>query len=301
MFLSVLKMYLRRFWRYEVLAGVGILLGGYFLFVSPPANFPSGSIIVISKGASAPEIVQELTDTHIVMSPLLLKLVLRISGKSDHIQTGAYRFKTPQNVFMVAYRIITGDYGLPLTRITFIEGTTLARAAKQVSEAFPGISEDDFLVAGKPYEGYLFPDTYFFSSVVEAETIVQEMRANFTEKTVALLGDLYTSGHSLGDVITMASIIEKETHTDIDRHIISGVLWRRLEIDMPLQVDVARETYKKKGLPAEPICSPGLDSIDAALHPTKTTFMYYLTGRDGLMYYSTTYAGHQANIRKYLK
>jgi UPF0755 protein len=300
-FLSTPKMYLRRFWRYEVLACVGIFLGGYFLFVSPPANFPSGSIIVISKGASAPEIVQELANTHIVTSPFVLKLVLRISGESSHIQTGAYRFKTPANVFTVAYRISTGDYGLPLTRITFVEGTTVVEAATQVAEAFPGISAADFLAAGKPYEGYLFPDTYFFSSVVDAESIVQEMRANFTEKTVALLGDLYTSGHSLSDIITMASIIEKETRTDTDRHIVAGILWRRLEIGMPLQVDVARETYKQKGLPTEPICSPGLDSIDAALHPTKTTFMYYLTGRDGLMHYATTFAGHQANLRKYLK
>lgn len=300
-FLSTLRMYLRRFWRYEVLAGVGILLGGYFLFVSPPANFPSGSIIVISKGASAPEIVQELADKHLVMSPFVLKLVLRMSGGSDHIQTGAYRFKTPQNVFAVAYRISTGDYGIPLTRITFPEGTTLSEAAAQVAKAFPGISAADFLAAGELYEGYLFPDTYFFSSVVDAESIVQEMRANFDEKTTELLGDLYTSGHSLSDIIIMASIIERETRTDSDRHIVAGILWRRLEIDMPLQVDVARETYKQKGLPTEPICSPGLDSIDAALHPTKTTFMYYLTGRDGLMYYSTTYTGHQANIRKYLK
>jgi len=302
-FLSASRIYLRGFGQRRMTAAAlaVIFLGGYYFFISPPADFPSGKVVIIAQGASAPEIAKEFSDAHIVASSMLLQLILRVSGTSEHIQTGAYRFKTPQNVFVVAYRIVAGEYGIPLTRITFVEGTTIREAAAQVAKLFPGISAVDFLEAGKPYEGYLFPDTYFFSSVVDAESIVREMRANFTAKTAVLLGDLYASGHSLSDIITMASVIEKETRTDTDRHIVAGILWRRLEIGMPLQVDVARETYKRKGLPAEPICSPGLDSIDAALHPTKTTFMYYLTGRDGLMYYATTFASHQANIRKYLK
>ena len=287
--------------RITVFALIGIFLSGYFLFISPPANFPSGEVIIIAQGMSAPEIARELADVHIVASPMLLQLMLRVSGESDHIQTGAYRFKTPQNIFTVAHRIVVGEYGLPLTRITFVEGTTIYEAATQVAEAFPGIAATDFLEAGKPYEGFLFPDTYFFSSIADAGSIVKEMRTNFTAKTAVLLGDLYASGHSLSDIITMASIIEKETRTDADRHIVAGILWRRLEIGMPLQVDVARDTYKHKGLPAGPICSPGFESIDATLHPIKTTYIYYLTGRDGLMHYATTFDGHQANLKKYLK
>ena len=98
----------------------------------------------------------------------------------------------------------------------------------------------------------------------------------------------------------MASIIEKEARTNTDKKIISGILWNRYALGMPLQVDVARETYTQKGLPPTPICNPGLESIKAALEPTKTNYLYYLTGKDSLMHYSATFIGHQANVRKYL-
>jgi UPF0755 protein len=120
----------------------------------------------------------------------------------------------------------------------------------------------------------------------------------------------------------MASIIERETRTAEDRRLVSGILWKRISIGMPLQVDatfeyytkyntytvtkqVMREdspynTYTNKGLPPTPIANPGLDSIIAALKPTASPYLYYLTGRDGKMYYATDFAGHKKNRRLYL-
>ena len=302
-FLPVVKFHLLRFWRQwaAVLALTSLFFCSYYFFISPPANFPAGSIIVIAQGASTPLIAKELADAHLIASPHLFQIVLRASGRSDRIKTGAYRFQMPQNLFCIAYRIIAGDYGLPLVRMTFPEGTTVSEMAAQIAKAIPSVSADSFSRAGEPYEGYLFPDTYFFSSVTDAESLVKIMRANFNSKTASLSGEIKSSDHSFSDIVIMASLVEKETRTDADRHIVAGILWNRLGIGMPLQVDVARDTYEHKGFPSGPICNPGLDSLEASLNPTKTDYLYYLTGRDGLMHYATTFAGHQANLKKYLK
>jgi UPF0755 protein len=278
-----------------------VLTGGWHLFFAAPANFTPGTVVTIARGTPLPAIASELSESHVIRYPSLLRLALRATGASASVQTGVYRFAAPEDLFTVAHRLAAGDYGLPPVRITFIEGVTMAEAAAEVASAFPNLSADGFASVAAPEAGYLFPDTYLFQPSDDASTIVARMRANFDKKVAPLLGAVNTSGHSLADIVAMASIIEKEAATDTDRHIISGILWHRLAIGMPLQVDAARETYSHPGLPEVPICNPGLDAIEAALEPTKTAYLYYLTGRDGLMHYATTYAGHQANLQKYLR
>ncbi|MHB8860138.1 MAG: endolytic transglycosylase MltG [Minisyncoccota bacterium] len=276
------------------------LIGGYWYLFAPPVSFSPGSIVRISQGASVPEIATELADAHIISHPILLRIMLRLAGASTTVQTGVYKFETPPNIFLVAYRLVTGDYGLPPVRITFVEGTTLHDDAVRVAAAFPDISTSEFLAAAHGQEGYLFPDTYFFQSSADAASIVARMRSNFDTKIEPLLPSISASGHSLGDIVTMASLIEGEASSTADRRMVSGILWNRMRLGMPLQVDVARDTYTHKGLPATPINNPGVDSLDASVNPAKTNYLYYLTGHDGLMHYATTYAGHQANLHKYL-
>ena len=98
----------------------------------------------------------------------------------------------------------------------------------------------------------------------------------------------------------MASILEAEGKTEEDRKIIAGILYKRLEIGMALQVDSDLSTYEKPGLPQLPITNPGLESINDALHPTETDYLYFLTGRDGNMYYAKTFEQHVQNKKKYL-
>ena len=120
----------------------------------------------------------------------------------------------------------------------------------------------------------------------------------------------------------MASLIEKEADTAEDRRIVSGILWNRIDADMPLQVDAVfgyildrsgyaptgsdleidspYNTYENRGLPPGPIANPGLDALTAALHPAATEYFYYLTGRDGLMYYAETFEEHKRNRELYL-
>lgn len=277
-----------------------VVLIGVLFVSSPPAHFPSGSIVIIPQGASAPQVAKELANANVIKYPFVFEIVLRLAGESEHIQSGAYRFKTPENLFTVIYRLVTGSYGLPSVRLTFIEGTTVKEMADQVANAFPTISAAQFTAAAQPEAGYLFPDTYFFSPLSDAVAIVTKTRANFDTKIAPLLGDVHASGHSISDIVIMASLIEKEARADVDQHMVAGILWNRLALGMPLQVDAARETYAHKGFPLAPIANPGLASLLAALNPTETAYLYYLTSGDGLMHYAKTYAVHQANVRKYL-
>lgn len=298
------------------------IVGGYSLMFAPPSTFPVGDVIVVEWGTSVSDIAAKLSDAHIIKHSSVLQIVLRISGASNRVQAGAYLFSVPENALTVAYRLSTGAYGLPPVRITFPEGITVLDMGEKIADAFPSIPAKDFLSEAKAYEGYLFPDTYLFPPDANIASIGKAMRENFDAKISPLLSDIKTSGHPLSDIIIMASLLEKEVRMDANRRTVSGILWNRLGRGMPLQVDAVfgyiygrdtfsptfadlkvdspYNTYMHTGLPPGPINNPGLESIDAALHPTKTDYLYYLTGKDNLMHYATTYAGHEANRKKYL-
>src|SRR3989344_560277 len=162
---------------------IGILfLGGWYYLFAPPTTFPAGSMVTIARGASAPEVAQELADMDIVKHPSVLRFLFRITGTSGQIHSGIYRFPSPEDVFVIGYSLSTGSYGIPPVRLTLVEGSTVREMATQIATAFPYISEADFSRAAKPYEGYLFPDTYFFSPSADATSIVAAMRENFTGK-----------------------------------------------------------------------------------------------------------------------
>ncbi|MDE1919304.1 MAG: endolytic transglycosylase MltG [Patescibacteria group bacterium] len=295
---------------------------GYRTLFAPPTDFPSGSLITIARGSSAPFVADQLAETHIIAHPSVLRLLLRLSGASGSVHAGTYRFEAPQNSLIVAYRIATGAFGLPPVRITFPEGTTVRDMAAEVADSFPEVKAADFLKAAQPYEGYLFPDTYLFLPSSDAASLVALMRDNFDTKIATIAGEIGSSGRSIGDTVILASLVEKEARSSENRRIVAGILLNRLKLGMPLQVDAVfgyifgRDTYSPSledltvnspyntythpGLPPGPICNPGLDSLQAAANPAKTDYLYYLTGKDGLMHYATTYAGHQANRKKYL-
>lgn len=321
---SALQTNLVRSWRSWAVAFVlaVFLVVGYRIAFAPPSNFPSGSIVSIARGASVPDIAAQLASAHLIKHPDLFRAMLRISGGSLHVQAGAYLFNTPEDLFTVAYRLVAGAYGIPPVRITFPEGETARDYAVRITEELSDILASDFLSKAQPYEGYLFPDTYLFLQSADADSIVKTMRANFDVRITPFISEVNTSGHSLSDIVILASLVEREARTVANKRIVAGILWNRIKLGMPLQVDAVfgyiygrdtyspsfsdlkvdspYNTYAHKGLPPGPICNPGIESIDAALHPTKTDYLYYLSGNDGLMHYATTYAGHQANRAKYL-
>lgn len=300
-----------------------VLAGGYFLVLAPPANFPSGDIIVVSRGSTVSDIANQLDNAGVIKRAMVLRFILRATGAGDRVQAGPYLFEKPQSALAIAYRLAKGVHGLPPVKVTFPEGLSVREMAPRAEEAFPLLSAEDFFSTGKPQEGYLFPDTYLFPPDATIESIVKAMRENFDAKIKTLDDDIRASGLSLSDTVILASLIEKEARTTENRRLVSGVLHNRLRLGMPLQVDAVfgyifvRDTYSPSyedlkvnspyntythtGLPPGPINNPGLDSLRAAVMPTKTDYLYYLTDKEGVMHYAKTYAAHLANEQKYLK
>lgn len=319
---SVAQFHFLRTWRAHVfILLAAALLFGYAL-LAPPTDFASGAVVVIERGASARKAADELYGAHVISHPEALSVLLRLFGDGARVQAGTYRFAAPEDAFTVARRLTEGVYGFPDVRVTFFEGETVREMAARAARALPGVSPEAFTAAAGPYEGFLFPDTYLIPPSADAQTVVTMMRENFSRKIAPLQPAIAASGHSLHDLVTLASLVEKEVSDENDRRIVAGILYNRLAKGMPLQVDAVfgyirgratyapsyadlaidspYNTYTHTGLPPGPIGNPSLDALDAVLHPKKTPYLYYLTGADGRTHYATTYAGHQANRRRYL-
>lgn len=322
--LTAIQFHAFRFWRHwlTVVVVIFAVLFGLYQLVQPPLNFSSATVVV-STGESAADIAHELAKKNVVRSAIPVWVVLRISDGDSAVKAGTYGFDRPENVFSVIRRLLTAEYGLPIARLTFPEGMSVRQMAEVVNETLPGIKADEFMKLARPYEGYLFPDTYLFQPSVNAETIVETMRKNFDTKIATISDTISLSSRSIADLVIMASILEKEARTEENRKIVSGILWDRLELKMPLQVDAVfgyifdrdtyspsatdlkvdspYNTYKYRGLPPGPINNPGLDTLVAAAQPTKSKYVYYITGNDDKMHYAVTFEGHQDNLDKYLR
>lgn len=283
---------------FSFLLGIIIVVGAA-RFLTPPGDFPTGSIITVAEGSGLQTLSHDLERQNVIRSPFWFRAAAIILGGEREMKAGQYYMEWPQNPFVVAWRIHYGRHNIESVKVTVPEGFTLKKISTLFDDRFPFFDNDVFESTAS--EGYLFPDTYFMPVTATATSTIKIMRDNFTRKIFPVLPEIETSGKKLEDVIIMASLIEGETNNQTDREIVSGVLWKRLKLGMALQVDVEMKTYEFPGLPKAPINNPGLDSIKAAIHPTSTPYLYYLTGKDGKMYYSKTFEEHVANKLKYIK
>ncbi len=305
---------------------IGVLyIGVRFLKtkIAPPTTFPTPLHITIERGQSLFSISKELSESGAIRSRRIFEMLVITFGNQNNISEGEYYFEKPVSVVTVALRIAGRQFGTSRIKVTFPEGFSNNEMAQRLSESFPSFNKQLFLDLTKNREGYLFPDTYGFFPSTSPDAIVAALKKNFDTKTQKLKPAIASSGHSLAEIITMASIIEKEASGDADRGIVSGILWNRISAGIPLQVDapflylLGKEskdltktdlaiespfnTYTHKGLPPSPINNPGLASIEAALHPESTVYFYYLHDKNGTIHYAKTYAEHQKNIRLYLR
>ena len=263
-----------------------------FFLAAAPINFPAGTTITVAPGETLKSLATELKEKHYIRSRVFFLNLITLARRQRGLAPGDYYFAYPQWSVGMAWQIATGRHDVLPVKITVPEGETVSDLAILLSQKLPILDKASFLNDAVPYEGYLFPETYFIYLHTAPEDIVGQMRAMFQRETK----NAFSS-----DIVIMASILEKEAHGDEDRATISGILWNRIKQGIPLGVDAAPGTYSHTGLPKAPISNPGLAALDAALHPAVTPYLYYLHDSHGTIHYARTFAEHKANIAKYLR
>ena len=307
-------------------------------FTTPVQVGNPDQVVMIKPGSSAQTIVAQLHQLGIVKQPSLFSLYLRLSGKGGQLKPGAYRFASPTSPLQAIDKIARGE--VAFERFTIPEGFNRFDIAEVLAEKTGKASKEEFMkLMGNPkavarlapqarnLEGYLFPDTYNYTPDASPEELISLMVNRFedifTPEWEARASEL---GMTVHQILTLASIVEEESRVAEDRAKISSVIHNRLKIGMPLACDptfiyaaqLANDydgnpnqprhrqrlspynTYIFSGLPPGPIASPGKASIEAALYPEDTQYLYFVAnGIDGRHLFSRTGAEHEAAVAEY--
>lgn len=300
--------------------------GIYFSFVTlskPPSGFPTNVPVIIPEGASAKKTTQILSEGGYVRSEFVLYVSLLLWHDPSTIKASTYIFANPLNTREIANEITQGRFSDDLIKFTHIEGERVDILAKRAAQILPDFDEDKFITLAVSLEGKLFPETYLIPKNYTAEELLDLMLDTFNLQIKPLEEQISESELTLSEIITLASIIEREANSIESKRMVSGILQKRLSINMPLQADASIEyilnkslkeltaddlkidspynTYLNTGLPPTPIGNPGLESIMAVLEPTPSNYLFYITGNDGEFYYASDFEGHKLNIAKHLR
>jgi UPF0755 protein len=298
-------------------------------FLTTPITPPKPVRLDIHSGQGAWEITKILQKTGVISNAGTFITVAALTGKAKHMQAGAYVFEgnhVPLDIMNILFRGKTLRY-----RITIPEGYTVYQIGEVVSKTGL-LSKDSFVrstrskqttdffaVPAHSMEGFLFPDTYYLTPHMTPLEIMAKMIERFRSVyTPAMEQRSKVLGMSKLEVITLASLIEKEAFAPLEKPLISSVFHNRMILSMRLQSDpsavygidgftgkigpddLLREspynTYRHEGLPPGPICNPGLDSIKAALWPAKTEYLYFVSKGDGKHVFSRTLQEHNRAI-----
>ncbi len=315
---------MKKFLLFPLLLVLVVILGGYWFYknTGPVSSFEKYEYFVIEKGSGASQVAAKLEKEGLIKNALAFKVYMQFTGQSGKIQTGEFRLTPSYSLFQTVTALFNGPVEL---WVTIPEGLRREEIANKFAQALDKDNAffDEFLSASKGKEGYLFPETYLFPKEASASAIVKRMVSTFDLKTGSLENK---SGMTFEKAIVLASLIERETKTDLERPMVAGILVNRLEAGWPLQVDASVQyavgtsknwwpiltldnlattssynTYKNQGLPPTPIANPGLSSIKAALNPTTNDYWYYIHDNSGVIHYAKTLAEHNTNIAKYLR
>ncbi|MEE8437626.1 MAG: endolytic transglycosylase MltG [Candidatus Neomarinimicrobiota bacterium] len=312
---------------------LGTLLSVYSLILLWPQGNNYDSVkIRIPEGASLKEAGKVLFDQNIINNERSFMLAVKMLGYEKDLPAGRFRLSQARTNYAIINQLV---HGLPVQRlITIYEGWSIKKVASELERTL-GINAQEFIdlcsnqlllwrlgIDGDSFEGYLFPDTYYFNEnarpVDIIKRLVKEYRKNFT---AAMRSELNEIGMTEKEIVILASIIEGEAMYDVERPIISGVYHNRLNKGMLLQADPTIQyiledgprrllnkdlrikspynTYLNSGLPPGPINNPGFESIKAALNPAVTDFIYFVAKGDGYHAFSKTQSEHISAKRKF--
>lgn len=294
----------------------------YLTVVRAPEGFIQGRIVSIEEGSTLTTVSEHFEQEDIVRSAFWLRVAVILFGGERNVVAGDYFFKHREGIFGVAHIITHGQYGLDPVRVTLFEGTSIQEIGEVLSETLPDFDAERFEQVADDREGYLFPDTYFFLPNVSERQVVAVLEDTFEEKILEVEEEIIAFEKPIEDVITMASILEGEAYTKESQQIIAGILWKRIELGIPLQVDATFKyingknsfeltfddleidspynTYEYRGLPPGPISNPGLAAIEAAVTPIESEYLYFLSDRQGNIYYSEDFEEHKRKKAIYL-
>jgi UPF0755 protein len=315
------------------LIGVFLFVGfGYYLS-SPAEKGGKEQVFFVRDGSTLNEVTSELESKRIITGKRLFLLWARLMGYSRSIKAGEYRLSSGMPPLKI---LETLSKGIVITHpVTIPEGFTIRQIGELLEEKGL-VNKDEFLsitgdpdiakrygICGHSLEGYLYPDTYQFGRGLSAMSIVDVMVKHFWEMVAPLRQKVEQSGMTIEEVITLASIVEKETGRAEERPVIASVFKNRLKKRMRLKSDptviyglndfdgnlkkehlVQRtpyNTYVIRGLPPGPIANPGKESIEAVLFPAKTDYLYFVSKNDGSHYFSKTLTDHNKAVQKYQK
>jgi len=294
----------------------------YFSFFSAPSNFPVGAIIRVEKGMTLNQVADILEERNVVKSSVAFSNLVKIFMDDRSVIAGDYFFEEKCSLVKILHRITLGIYGISPTKIMFVEGLTIYDMANLLNKKFPEFNEEEFIKIAQEEEGFLFPDTYYFLPTVTPRAVISTMKSNFYNKIGEISEQINDFGRDLKEIVVMASILEKEARTLQSKRMIAGILWKRIEIGMPLQVDAVfpyiigkntyqlsledlkvdspYNTYTNKGLPIGPIANPSLWSLLATVTPIDSDYLFYLSDDNGNMHYAINFEQHKNNKRLYL-
>lgn len=306
----------------------------WFWATQPASNLKpaSSKIFVIQKGESLTSVANRLEKKGLIRSSLAFKIVVLTKSLAGNIQAGDFRLKPSLTLEEIVYILTHGTLDIWLT---FPEGWRREEFGRRLAANLEEFSYQEFLDLSVDLEGYLFPDTYLIPKEASLSGVIKIFERNFQKRFSSdLEATARARGLSKGQVIILASIVEREAKHDKDRTLIAGILLKRWHRGWPLQADATVQyavssvkcqvssqecdwwspvkktdlqidspynTYKYKSLPPTPICSPGLVSIKAIIDPKESDYWFYLSDSTGTVHYAKTNEEHNENIGKYLR
>ncbi|MBX3178607.1 MAG: endolytic transglycosylase MltG [Candidatus Hydrogenedentes bacterium] len=335
-----------RFWRWItalVLWGIAasvILVAaagavGYILYDHVTYEGASGPAVefAVPRGSTGRDVGRLLADAGLIEYEGFFRLALQLDGSEAVIRHGLYELNQGLSATGLLRQLQAGPkrpLEVDRVKVTIPEGLAIAQAATLLSqgEDYVRAAADPALrervgAPGESLEGFLMPDTYFFDEAPDADTLVTRQVEHFEAVYASLLSEIPGSeNHDRNTIITIASLVEEEARTDEERPLVAAVLYNRLRLGMPLQMDSTLQyalgkygqrmlnsdkevdspynTYRNAGLPPGPISSPGAASIRAALAPADADYLYFVSNADGKTHtFSTTLAEHEAAVARY--
>ncbi len=290
--------------------------------------------VVIERGSTFAQVVTALRDKGVLQQPLAFRILARLRHADGDVKAGEYRFPAHQTSDDILNRLVRGEQFA--VWVTIPEGYTAHEIAQALASRALGdtstyerlfLRSGGITVAGsstKNLEGYLFPSTYLLPTDESprqiARVLVEQFRRELPRDAAARARALH---RTVPEVVTIASLIEREGKADDERPTIASVIYNRLRLGMPLEVDASIEytfaehhdvitnrdlasdspynTYRHTGLPPTPIANPGKPSLDAAFNPAHDDYLYYVAKGDGHHAFAKTLQEHNANVSRYLK